>query len=64
MNERKIKATGLKERADTTKQQLPVEPPDLFIRQIEERAFTQTQVLIEVLEREDRAHWRHWGINE
>ena len=63
MNESSAKAAGLKERADTRNEQPTVEPPDLYIRQIEERAFTQTQVLIEVLEREDRSHWRHWGIN-
>jgi len=41
-----------------------VESLDKFLRDIEERASTQTGVLLEALEREEKSRWRHWGINE
>ena len=64
MNETIVKPAGPQEPAEAQKQQPEVESFDLFIKQIENRACTQTQVLLGVLERDEAARWRHWGINE
>ncbi|HWW03113.1 MAG TPA: hypothetical protein VNZ64_25655 [Candidatus Acidoferrum sp.] len=64
MNETSARPTDSKESADARKPDQEVESLDTFIKQIEDRASAQTQVLLGVLEREEKAHWRHWGINE
>lgn len=36
----------------------------LSFKQIDERAFARTEVLDAILEEEEKASWRHWGLNE
>ncbi len=36
----------------------------LSFQQIDERAFARTEVLDAILEEEEKASWRHWGLNE
>jgi hypothetical protein len=64
MNKISVKPADLKEPADAGKREQELGSFDLVIKQIEDRASTQTQVLLGVLEREESAQWRHWGINE
>lgn len=44
--------------------QIKIEPLDLCFEQIYSRASTKTEVLIEILDREERSCWAHWGLNE
>ncbi len=50
--------------ADVEEESPAVESLDSFLREIEERASTQTRVLLEALERQEKFRWRYWGINE
>ncbi len=36
----------------------------LSFKQIDERAYARTEVLDAILEEEEKASWRHWGLNE
>jgi hypothetical protein len=50
---------------DQAQHEIPVELLSLSAQEIMDRASATTQVLNEMLEREDRARdLRHWGINE
>ena len=64
MNKTIVKPADPEGSVEEQKQQQEAESPDLFIKQLEERASAQTQVLLGVLERDEAARWRHWGINE
>jgi hypothetical protein len=64
MNNTIVKPADPQEPAEAEKRQQDAESDNLFIKQIEERASAQTQVLLGVLERHEGLRWRHWGINE
>ena len=64
MNKSSVKSADLKESAEAERPDEEVESFELVIQQIEAQASTQTQVLLDVLEREETSKFRHWGINE
>lgn len=64
MNETRARTAGPEEPAVVTKPPPETDSLEQFMMQIEERASTQTEVLIEVLHQNETAQWRHWGINE
>ncbi|HEY5911445.1 MAG TPA: hypothetical protein VJA21_12665 [Verrucomicrobiae bacterium] len=41
-----------------------VKPLELSLEQIEGRALAKTEVLVEILAREEVSYVRHWGLNE
>ena len=64
MNKSVTKTADSRETGEAGKRKQVVEPSDEFIKHIEAQASAQSQVMREVLERQERASWRHWGIND
>ena len=64
MNNTSVKTDDPRESAEAKRPDEAVESFELVIQQIEAQASTQTQVLLDVLEREETSQFRNWGIND
>ncbi len=54
-----------KRREDEKKKAPPVGPVEWSVQELQERAFTKTEVLTRILATQDTSYYpRHWGINE
>ncbi len=58
------RAADRKRSKDTEHQDAPPEQLKVSFDQVEDRAFTKTEVLAEILEGSEAHYQRHWGLNE